>query len=414
MKKFIVLIIVIVASASVAYSAEIKGSISTGAYIGTPFWSDDNLSGDTRVDSSMRFMRMFNRLNLDGKFDDFSIHLTGSRSDGFELETQGLDHRKFQLYGFDTKYHLTDTRIQRAYVQYKFDGGNVKAGRLSTFNRWYFGSVDGGALSYKLADDLTFSGFGGVDVKYGTLYSDNNRRGVGFGELAYRFGKYGANLKAMYSEDAFKSGFDFHGVYSGVRFSANFGYDFTNSKLFDGSLALFGYAGKDFTWSGNITRFTPYSWSYNFSTYIDRIQAGVSYRIADGFFANFKQMFSKSENYSNYLSSLSFNWKYLCLGLNYMGGDTETKKFGVSLGGNYSFGKAFRVSAGISSVDYLFSNDYQEIEQSALATYLKMDWNIIGGLWLGANLNHYDNNRILNEKYRGGVSLQYQFCMGGN
>ena len=64
-------------------------------------------------------------------------------------------------------------------------------------------------------------------------------------------------------------------------------------------------------------------------------------------------------------------------------------------------------------MDYLFSNDYEEFEQSAMATYLKFDWNVIGGLWLGANLNHYDNNTVLEQKYRGGLSLKYQFCMGG-
>lgn len=413
MKTLIIFAVLIVASSVALHSVEIKGTISTGAYMGTPFWSEENLTGDTRVDKSMNFFRMYNRLSLDGRLDNFSVHLSGARSDGFNVENQGLDYKRFQFYGFDSKYHLTETKIYRAYMQYKLSDGVIKAGRLASFNRWYFGSVDGGALSYKFSKNFSFSGFGGVDVKYGKLYDDNNRKAVAYGDLSYTDGKYGGVLKAMYSDEALKSGIDFFGALAGVRFSANIGYDFTNSRLFDGSIAIFGFAGNDLTWSGNITRFTPYSWSYNYSSFIDRIQAGLTYKLMPGMRLNFKQMVSRSEDYMNYLSDLSLYYKYFSLGVNYFDGNTNSRRLGLSAGANYSPSKCFRIAAGIASTDYLFSNDYEEIEQNSLATYLKFDWNIAGGLWLGANFNHYDNNRALEQKYRGGLSLQYQFCAGG-
>jgi hypothetical protein len=428
MRSYLLILFCLFVFSTELFAGKYDATITSGIFGGTPFWSSDNFSKDYELSGNSDFLRWFNNVNINGSVGDFSAHISASRSDGFDIRNDVPGDSKYQVHLFDTKYHLTDTRIFAAYAQYKFNAGYVKAGRLGTFSRWLFGSVDGGAFSYKITDNLNISGFGGKGVRYGLLYDNDYKNNVAYADVSYKFGKFGAKAKYMYSDSASKAGADVYGVYEGVRFSADFGYDVTNKRLFDGSLAIFGYIGKKLSLSANYSRITPFAPYANFYVLvsngfnihkdnlinpdpIDRIIGSVSYKIFEGYNVSFRQMFTSSKGNLDYLSYLYLNHKYFSVGINYLGGDTGNKRFGVSLGGNYNILDNLRVIAGISSVDYLFAIYDTEHVQS-LATYLKCDWGILDNLTMSANINYYHENEMLAKNLRGGFTFQYRINSG--
>ncbi|MFH1050238.1 MAG: hypothetical protein V1779_04820 [bacterium] len=435
-------------------SAKYDVIFTSGIFGGTPFWNSENFSEDYAMNPSLKFLRWYNNISANATFGEFSLHFSGSRSDGFDIRDDIEGSSKYQVHFFDSKYHFTDTRLFRAYVQYKFEGGNVRTGRIPTFNRWLFGSVDGAQVSYDITKYLSASAFGGKSVKYGQLYdSDNHNSGnedkscvschaVGYGELSYKIKGFGAKAKYMYVNESSKAGVDLYGSLYGVKISANVGYDLTNSKLFDGSLGLYGYIGKKLSLSANISRFTPYLFFQNFYSPLsgekitpiepdvtDRILVGASYKLFDNYTLSFRQMVSMRAENLDYLSYLYISHKYFYIGLNYLGGvtkhdtlnpltneyvpaeNTENSRLGISIGGNYSPFKGFRIDAGIASVDYMM--DGEDVESiNSIASYLRFGWDIIEDLTLNTNLNYYHNNKAFDQKIRGGLTLQYRIKSG--
>ena len=252
--KILLFLGIIILSSSV-YAGKYDATYTTGIFGGVPFWNKDNFSDEFAMDSSSKFLRWYNALTVNGQYDNFSFHLSGSRSDGFDIRDDIPESSKYQVHLFGTKYHFSDTRIFRAYAQYKFEAGYVRPGRLPTFSRWLFGSVDGGAVSYNITENLNISGYGGKGVKYGLLYDSDYENIIGYGDISYNQKNYGVKAKYLYSDSASKAGFDLHASFGGVRASANFGYDITNSRIFDGSFGLYTYIGKDLSLSANISRF---------------------------------------------------------------------------------------------------------------------------------------------------------------
>ncbi len=390
--------------ASALYSQiKYKGDFTTGLYSGTPFWSQDNLE-DRIVDPHSDFYRIYNRISFTGEIDNFSLQVNALRNDNFFLD--GL-----QMYFRND--HVDNTKLYQVYAKYKFGGGDIRAGRFLPFNRWYFGSVDGGMLNYRFNSKLSFNGFGGLDVKYGNVYYDENRKTIAYGELAYKDGRYGGNAKVMYSNDAYKGGLDFFGSAGLLRFSGNFGYDFTNSRLFDGSLGLYAYLSPKFNLSANYTRFTPISFfTYEFySEYIDRINLSATYKLFNLFSLSFRQMVTMSSQNLDYLSYLYLSHKFFYVGVNYLGGDSNSDRFGISVGGRYSPVDNLRLMLGIASVDFMFDNRFAENRQT-YASYFKVNYDVFDFATLSAYVNYYDNNSYLYQKWRGGATLQLRFKGG--
>lgn len=425
--KILIFLGIMILSAS-AFAGKYDASITSGVFGGVPFWNKENFSEEFAMDSSSKFLRWVNSITANGYYDNLSFHLSGSRSDGFDIRDDFPESNKYQVHLFGTKYHFSDTRIYRAYAQYKFDGGYVRAGRLPSFNRWLFGSVDGGALSCNITDNLNISGYGGKGVKYGLLYDDEYENIIGYADISYNRKDYGLKAKYMYSDSSTKAGMDLFGNFSGIRTSLNFGYDITNKYIYDGSLAIFAYLTKDLSLSANVSRFriiTPFA-NFTFNNthpigyipdyikniqYVDRFIIGASYKLFADYSLNFRQMLSTRLEQTDYLSYLYLNQKYFFIGVNYLSGDSGNERLGISLGGNYSPMDGLRLNAGIASVDYMLG-DYDDESTQSITTYLQCSWNILEELMLRTNLNYYHNNDVFPQKIRGGLSLQYNFKSG--
>ncbi len=411
-----------------ANASKYDASITSGVFGGIPFWNSENFSDEYAMDPSLKFLRWYNGLNANAEFGDFSLHLNGSRSDGFDIRDDIPESSKYQVHLFDSKYHFSDTRLYRAYAQYKFTGGNVRAGRIQSYSRWLFGSVDGAALSYNISDNFSVSAFGGKGVKYGMFYDSDYDNTVAYADVSYKAGSFRAKAKYFYSDTSSVAGVDLFGKLAGVRYSFNFGYDITNSDIYDGSLALLGYVGKDLSLSANISRYRILLPFENFqvldnngiyyvpdnlekTNYIDRFIIGASYKLFAGYSISFRQMVSMRLEQMDYLSYLSLNHRYFYVGLNYLGGDTGYNRLGVSLGGNYKLMDDLRISAGVASVDYMLG-DYVDESTQSVTSYLQFNWDILNNLAMRTNLNYYHNNEAFDQKFRGGLSFQYKIKSG--
>lgn len=409
-------------------TAKYDVTITSGLFGGTPFWNSENFTDEYAMDPSLKFLRWNNSISANGYMGNLSLHFSGSRSDGFDIRDDVPESNLYQLHFFDSKYHFTDTRLYKLYAQYKFTGGNVRAGRIPTFSRWLFGSVDGAQIAYNITDKFSVSAFGGKAVKYGLFYDDEYDNTVGYGEMAYNNNLFSAKAKYLFSEEASKAGMDLYGNLYGVKVSANFGYDFTHSELFDGSLGLFAYLGNKLSLSANASRFNPIPifqefYKINPSNKVandsilnpfatDRIVVGVSYKLFDNYTISFRQMASRRADNLDYLSYIYLSHKNFYFGVNYLSGDTQNERLGISAGGNYSFCKGCRINAGIASVDYMM-NSYDEESINSISSFLKFDWEIFDALTLNTNLNYYHNNKVFDQKIRGGLTLQYRIKSGG-
>jgi len=424
MKLKLLLLQLIILISVTDLSAKYDVTLTSGVFGGTPFWNSENFSDDYAIEPSLKFLRWNNNITANGYFGDLSLHFSGSRSDGFDIRDDIPESSKYQVHFFDSKYNFTDTRLFRAYAQYKFDGGNVRAGRIPAFSRWLFGSVDGGQVSYNLTDNFSVSAFGGKAVKYGLLYDSDYDNTVGYGELNYKLKGFSAKVKYLYSDTSSKAGLDLYTCLYRIKISANAGYDLTNSRLFDGSLGLYGYIGKKLSLSANVSRFNPYLMMQGLvspltgqtipsieTSDVDRIVLGASYKLFDNYTLSYRQMVTLRGDNLDYLSYIYVSHRYFYLGLNYLGGDSKNERLGITAGGNYSPFKGLRINAGIASVDYMMEG-YDEESINSIASYLRFDWDILDDLSLNTNINYYHNNKVFDQKIRGGLTLQYRIKGG--
>ncbi len=386
------LTVTIVAQADFNY----KARVTSGFFSGSQFYNRDNLE-DRLINPNEDAYRWYNRLSVNSSYDNFSVKFNAIRSDYVKFDGASP---------YFPRKEINETKMYQAYAQYKFDAGKVKLGRVMPFSRWFFSSVDGGMIDYQFSPKLSINAFAGSDVDYGLFLDDNNRKAVGYTEIAYRDSDYGGKVKYLYANEESKLGTDLFYRFSNVRTAANIGYDATNSRLFDAGLGVFAYLTPDFNVSANYLRTIPISWSYKFySEYIDRVQLGMSYKLGNNFTLSLKQMLGLADGNTNYLTYLYLTHKYFYVGVNYLSGDMEAERLALTLGGYYSPIDDLMLQAGIASVDHMFDNVYYEEEQT-YSSYMKVRYKALDYLNISAYANYYHQNSMFNNKWRGGVTAQ--------
>jgi len=389
--------LVLFAAITVTFAADISGSLSTGFYMGTPFWNSDNYSAGNVIDSEDAFMRTVNQLRLNGKFGkQFNTRFNALRSDGFQSEN-----------------HLSETKIYQVYGQYKFSGGVVKVGRFVPFNRWIWGSVDGGAASYAFGKTVKISALAGKHTPYGLLYDSDNSMTVVYSDLALKFGAFGTKLKIYNDDNVTKAGLDFYGRTGCLRYNGNYGFDITNSRLADGGLGLFYMVNRKLNFSGNYRLFRTMPWNLggtDFQTYlVERFLAGAAYKLFNNYTLNLRQMVTITSEKKNYLSYFTVNHTYFTLGLSYLTGDSNIKRIGLVAGLKYTL-KDLTVSGGLAPVNY--QPRYSNESLTNTAFYFKARYRFLKRFLVNANFNYYqfDDKQeplLLQSKFRGGLQLNY-------
>jgi len=369
--------------------------MTTGFYFGTPFWNSDNISESNTVDPEDSFMRSVNRLNLNGAMNrQYGFRLNVSRSDGFQSDN-----------------HLANTKFYQGSVWYKFTGGEAEAGRFSTMNRWIHGPVDGLKFKYQLNQSWSVSVLGGLQNSYGLIYDSDRNDPTAYADVNYRFGLNGIKLKALYLEESAKIGADYSGRKAKMTYSASYGYDLNNSRISDGSLN-FGYqATPRWNISTNYRLFNTGDFKFpgiEFeSRLIERVMAGLRYRLLDRYYLDFRQMATLTAAEIDYLSMLNFTSRYLTIGVHYLSGSTGHKRLGMNLGGSYSPLKDLNLQAGITPVDYLY--DGHEDHLLTLSYYFRANYKLFRKFDVGTNFNFYQDNSALNSDLRGGLFIRYNF-----
>jgi len=392
MKKLIIFIAGMLFSAT---AGDIDGSFTTGIFTGTPFWNPDNYSDGNTIDPESSFLRTYNRLRLNGNL---------SNSLGFKINALRSDN-------FESENHLSKTKIYQVLLDYQFSKGTVTAGRFMPFSRWIYGSIDGGAIAYNLNRQLSLNIYGGILRRYGRLLNDENTLSLGYADIGYRFKQSRIKVKMLSTEENNRSGIDFYRSYKKVQISGNYGYDFTNKRIADGGLALFLPVNTAISVSGSYRLFRTDDFKMNridLSGYlIERFIAGIKYKLFKDHYLDFRQMFSMTSEFNDYLSILNFIGRYYTVGINYLGGDSQLKRIGIQLGGHYELSETLRLAAGISPVSYMY--DYQDEYQRTVAYYLRANYKVIKDLSLALNINYYDSLKTLRDNIRGGLQLTYNF-----
>jgi len=392
MKKL--LLIFVILSCSI-YAFDIKGNFSTGVHMGTPYWNSANLEEGKEVDTSSSYMRVINRLQLNGKMtDNLSFGLNAIRSDGFESDNR-----------------LSRTRFQRLYVGYDFKSGNFRVGRIMPFNKWLMGSLDGASISYQITDMFKVHVVGGLNARYGELYDNEDNYFIGYGDVSIKTKNIGGKLKFYNNEDRSKTGFEVNGRLNKLRWAANFGYDITNERVADGGLNLSYIVNRDFTVSGNYGLYRSEDWKLiriQFDGYLlERFVVGCNYKVFEGYSIDFRQLVSLTSERTNYVSYLTVQGKYFHVGANYLNGDSDYQRMGFTVGGHYSPLQDLELIAGVSPVDHVFHEN--EEHEFSTSVYFRINYKVLEYLSARANFNYYNNNATLNKSIRGGLNLIYYF-----
>lgn len=391
------IILVLFAAITSAFAIDVSGNVSTGFYMGTPFWNSDNYAAGNVIDTEDSFMRTVNQLRLNGKFGKhFNVRFNALRSDGFQSENR-----------------LSETKIYQLYGRYKFTGGSAKLGRFVPFNRWIWGSVDGGAASYAFGKRLKISVLGGKHTPYGLLYDSDNSITVVYSDMALRLGAYEAKVKVYKDDNVTKAGVDFFGRTGGLRYNGNYGFDLTNGRLADGGVGLFYLVNRNLNFSGNYRLFRTMPWNLggtDFQTYlIERFLAGASYKIFTKYSLNLRQMITMTSERKNYLSYITVSHPYFTLGVSYLSGDADMKRLGLVAGLKYTIEK-LSVSGGLAPVNY--QPRYSNESLTNTAFYFKARYRFLKCLMINANFNYYQFDKaqqplLLQSKFRGGLQVTY-------
>ncbi len=372
-----------------------KASLTTGVFTGTPFWNQDYIADRDNINLDGDYTRMFNRFRFKGKIlDNFSIKVNALRSDNFESAN-----------------HVSETKLFQAYGIYKTKSGHLKAGRFTEFNRWVMGSVDGGSFAYNITDKIKVSGYGGVNVRYGTFFDSGEQTSLAYGSMAYKGDGFGGKARLLLTGENNLVGGNVYKKFGRTGISADFGYDLTNSRINDAGAGINGFIGYKFQWFGNYRLLRVRKWNtFTFADFFERYQIGGLYKLSRDLTLNARFLTTVNENNTNYLGYLAIQNKYLVLGLNYLAGDSYFNRFGISLGGKYSPVKDLKLSAGIASVDYLINNtDYGYDNIQSIATYLKVKYKALDRIAVNAFVNYYHNNNVLARNLRGGATVQFYF-----
>ena len=374
---------------------EIDGSLSTGFYWGTPYWNPDNYSDDNSIPSDDSFMRSVNHLRLNGRFlNNLTFRIHALRSDGFQSENR-----------------LSETKIYQVYAQYDFSGAMVRLGRFVPLNRWIRGSIDGGRFNFAISKEIKFSAMGGLYSPYGKIYDSDNTIGLGYADVSVRLKIIGVKAKMFMNEDVTKAGADFFGRYGQLYYSGNYGFDFTNSRIVDGSLNLMFHMNQNLSLSGNYRLIRTDDWSIRFvdfpSIMIERISLGVKYTLFSNYYLDLRQMATLTSESSGYLTYLNFGGKYFYAGANLLSGDSPYERLGFQLGAKYNFFKSLYINAGFTPVNYEL--DEEEGSMHTFSYYLRLNYKLLKRITIAANFNFYQDNKALDSNTRGGLQIRYNF-----
>jgi hypothetical protein len=400
MKKIIIIFFCVI---STVISGDIKGSFSTGIFMGTPFWDRESYqqysmksSDTTTILRDDSYIRSVNQFRLKGGFaqNKFEYSLNAMRSDGFNSDP-----------------HISNTKIYEIYLKYNLNNGYLQAGRLFAFSRWIRGSFDGGALSLALSDAISINAMGGMSVNYGKLYDRDMSQALGYGDIAFKMNRFMFKLKGLYTENISKAGVDFRGKLWKIGISGNYGYDITNKQLSDGGLNLLYSPSSKWTISGNyrLMRTALWKWTdYNFSgSLIERFLLGIRYKIHNQYYLDIRQMSSMTVNRIEYLTLVNLTGKYFNTGFNYLVGENGKKRLGIIVGGRYRTNSGLSLSAGISPVSYQYSDYYERL--STTTYYFRAAYQVLNPLQISVNFNYYQDNKALYDNIRGGLQLRYSF-----
>ncbi len=372
-----------------------KASLTSGVFTGTPFWNQDYIANKDNISINGNFTRLYNRLRFRGHiYDNFYIRVNALRSDNFESAN-----------------HISETKLYQVYGIYKTKNGHLRAGRFTEFNRWTMGSVDGASFAYNITDKIKVSGYGGVNVQYGTFFDSGNQPSLAYADLAYRGKGIGGKVRALLTDANNLVGANVFKNFGRTGINADIGYDLTRRRINDAGAAINGYVGKKFQWFGNYRLMRARKWNtLSFTDLYERYQVGSLYKLSRNYSMSARFLTTVSDSKTNYLGYLAIQNKYVVLGLNYLAGDSYFNRFGISLGGRYSPIRNLKLSAGIASVDYLINNsDYGYDNIQSLATYFKVKYKAFDRLAFNAYMNYYHNNNVLAQNLRGGATVQFYF-----
>lgn len=392
MKKLAVLLFTF---GALLYAGNIQGSYTTGFYMGTPFWNSENFSDGKSIDVKDQFMRTINQLRLRGQAgQNFKYAINALRSDGFQSDN-----------------HLAETKLYQAYGQYNWSNGFAKLGRFVPFNRWLWSSVDGAAFAYQPTSSIKVSAFAGRHVPYGRLYDNDHAVTVAYVDMGLKFNDYRAKIKVMNDNQQTKIGTDFYGRLGKLRFNGNYGYNIKENQIADGGLGLNYLHNTKLNISANYRLFRTMPWSLGhtqFNTYlIERFMVGVAYRLLQNVTLDLRQTVTATSEKNDYLTYLTLSHRYFTLGLSYLGGDSEADRMGLIVGGNYTLFKGFNLSAGVAPVNYMLQNEDDSF--TSIAYYAKIKYQVLKSLGLHMNFNYYQDNPVLQSKYRAGLQVNYFF-----
>jgi len=392
MKK---LFFVLFLSAVLANATGIKGSFSSAFYMGTPFWNADNYSNGNTIAADDAFYRSLNQLRLDAAFGShFSFRLNMLRSDGFQGDN-----------------HLSETKFYQAYAQYSFSSGFARLGRFVPFNRWIWGSVDGASVGVSVGKHMRLNILGGLHVPYGLFYDSDRSTAVGYGDLNFRYGLYGAKAKFFYSEQNTKAGLDLFGRNGKLNYGAGYGYDFTNNQTSEGSLHLIYLASQKMTLNLNYRLYMTEPWKLghtDFNPYmIERVLGSINYRLWNSYSLDWQEMLTMTSKVKDYLSMLTVSGSFFTVGASYLNGESDFNRLGLVLGLHHTFLKSWRVSAGVAPTTYQLVG--QSDHQQTMAYYFRSSYRLFKNLSARLNVNFYQDNPALESKYRGGLQLNYFF-----
>lgn len=395
MKK---LILIILLAAPLLFAGDINGSFRSGAFLGSGLWSQNDFSDKDEIQYDYPNLRFVNQIRLNGRFGQFSFRVNALHSLGLANDATKLNA------GLPADTTISTAKIYEAFGQYDFSHGFVKLGRISSFNRWYWGSFDGGAVEYKLTKVYRISLFGGLGVPYGKWYDSDNAKALAYFDLSYRKQTFGLKIKTMYREEATKTGIDFWGRFNNLRLSGDYGYDLTNARIADGGLNLFYQATPQLVLSGNYRLFRSEPWDFprlDFSYLIERFIVTARYTFSNGYYVSAKQVASMNSDYKNYITYLFAGNRYIYAGLNYLSSDYDISRLGISLGGKYEIIKDLWIQGALSPIDYKTYGSTDHIY--TLASYLKLRYSFLDHFMVGTFWGLYNDlgtADTIDEKYR--------------
>jgi hypothetical protein len=363
--------------------------------MGMPFWNSDNTASGAVIDSADSFIRSVNQFYLQGNLSEgFKVVLSALRSDGFQSNNR-----------------LSETKIYSLYGQYDFSRGKIQAGRMVPFMRWIHGSVDGAAVDYKANNWLSFKVLAGLQAPYGKIFATDTTQRRLYAHVQMIKGHTRLKLKVYNDEDRTKAGADIYGLWGKLRYTANYGFNFSESRLSDGGLSLFYPLSDRTTVQASYRLFMTRPWilgHINFESYmIERLWAGVRYRLTQTLALNYNQMVTLTSQNKDYLSMFTVSYGFVQAGVNYLAGSSDMQRLGFVLGAHYRFLKSLSISGGIAPVDYLYRNENEHIQ--SVAYYLHLRYRFLKQFAANANLNFYQNNDALHSPVRGGVRVIYYF-----